>query len=248
MESQNGSEPGRRRSPTGWAGAGSPAGVPVAGPPGAAAAERRGRAGHAGTHLTLAASADEPSDCYLFVEPRSTAGRTTVLTTLSPLPRRWCWLVRLGLWLRSRRGPDARMRELSFIHYAHWVLIDRFPLAQRRTRYSYLLFQSSFNGSWGSYLDTFAVLGHRTMALIWGTCFGFPGAMPPGPFRRYIRRNDLGLDHLYCAYPEASATEVAAALAVREQFRALVLPAACADASTLAAAWRQFVHRAQRDL
>jgi hypothetical protein len=216
--------------------------------PAAGAPDGRGRTG-TGAHLALAAPVDEaPADSYLYVSPRSTAGRTAVLTTLSPLPRRWSGPLRLVLWLRSRRGPDPTLQEMSFIHFAHWVVINRFPLEERRTRYAYLLFQTSFNGTWGSYLDAFAVLGARTMALIWGSSFGFPGALPPGPFRRYIQTNDLSLDHLYAAYPEASATEVGSALRVSELFCQQVLPAAGRDAATLAAAWRQFVQRAQRDL
>jgi hypothetical protein len=229
MDTQNGSEPATP--------------LPATALPGP------GLSGRAGAHLTLATSAaDPPADSYLYVSPRSTAGRTAVLTTLSPLPRRWSGLLRLVLRLRSWRGPDPALQDLSFIHCAHWVVISHFPRAERRTRYTYLLFQSSFNGTWGSYLDAFAIFGARTMALIWGTSFGFPGALPPGPFRRYIQDNDRSLDHFYCAYPEASATEIAAALRVRDLFGEHVLPAAGSEPAALAAAWRQFVQHAQRDL
>jgi hypothetical protein len=242
MDSQQGSglayqraaaaAPGQRRSgrngPTGLA--------PAPAPPGAADA------------APAAVAADLQDDSYLHVSPGNTTGRTSVLTVLSPLPRRWSGPLRLVLWLKRRRGPDPTMQAMSFIHYAHWVVITRFPDQRRRTRYAYLLFQSNFNGTWGSYLDAFSVVIPKKMALIWGTSFGFPGALPPRPFRRYIQTNDLSLDHYYAAYPEASATEVASALRVSDLFDRLVRPAVDRDPATFAAAWQQFVQNAQRDL
>src|SRR4051794_8536746 len=66
------------------------------------------------------------------------AGRATGLTTLTPLPRLWAAPLKLLLRVKTRLGPDKTLRRLSFIHVAYWVLIDRFPLEQRRSRYSYL--------------------------------------------------------------------------------------------------------------
>lgn len=144
------------------------------------------------------------------------SGRGTPLTVLTPMPRRWVPLLRGFLFLRHLMGAPQDLKRMSFIHFAHWSVLSRFPGQQRRSRYAYLLFRSDFNGAWGKYIDAFSLEIPARMALIWGWSFGFPGALPPEPFRNYIRGNDLEVDHYYAAYPEAGVTEIAAALRVRE--------------------------------
>jgi hypothetical protein len=180
--------------------------------------------------------------------PSGTAGQARALTTLSPLPRRWSWLVRSALWVKRRTGPDPALQRLSFIHVAHWVILDRLPGQSRRSRYTYLLFLSNFNGSWREYIDAFSIAIPGRMALLWGTAYGFPGAQPPLPFVRYIERNQLTPIHYYSAYPSSTATEIASALRVRDRFDADVRPAAGAGDAALAGRWRVFVDAVQRDL
>jgi hypothetical protein len=177
--------------------------------------------------------------------PLNRSGRTTALTTISALPRIWSRPLRWVLRLKTRSGPDRTLRRLSFIHNAHWVLIDRFPREASRTRYSYLLFVSNFNGSWLDYIDTFSTAVSAKMNLIWGSSYGFPGARPPRPFTDMVRANDRTVLHYYSAWPDATATEVASALRVRAA--AAGIPTDRADDETLHA-WRAFVDSAQRDL
>jgi hypothetical protein len=177
------------------------------------------------------------------------AGRATALTTLTPMPRIWSLPLRLLLKVKSRVGPDPTLRRLSFIHAAYWVVIDRFPLEKTRSRYSYLLFVSNFNGSWFDYIDVFSTVVPQKMALIWGTSYGFPGAQPPRAFTHHIRANDRPLEHYYSAYPGATTTEIASALRVDQQFRTeLAAVAAAGDPGRLAQSWRDFLVRVQRDL
>src|SRR4051812_20612192 len=75
-------------------------------------------------------------------------GRSTPLTVLTPMPRRWTGLLRVLLFLRHLMGAPSDLKQLSFIHFAHWSVISRFPGQQRRSRYAYLLFRSDFNGAW----------------------------------------------------------------------------------------------------
>lgn len=180
--------------------------------------------------------------------PSGTAGMSRALTTLSPLPRRWSRLIRLALRIKRSQGPDPMLQRLSFIHVAHWVVLDRFPFERKPARYSYLLFMSNFNGSWREYIDAFSTTIPGRMALLWGAAYGFPGAVPPLPFVRYIERNQLTPDHYYSAYPDATATEVGSALRVAERFDRDVAPAASLDDDQFARAWRGFVDAAQRDL
>jgi hypothetical protein len=185
---------------------------------------------------------------YLLAAAGRPAGRASPLTVLTPLPRRWWWPQRAVLRVRRRLGQSRRLREMSFIHFAHWVTIDHFPGERRPTRYAYMLFQSNFDGSRGGYVDAFSVVIPMRMALLWGSSFGFPGARPSGPFRRYIHHNDIPVDHYYSAYPDASVAEIGSALRVDELFRAGVQPVIDTDAHTFATAWRRFVEAAQRDL
>jgi hypothetical protein len=180
--------------------------------------------------------------------PSGTSGQSRALTTLSPLPRRWSWLAHLALAIKRRQGPDAMLQRLSFIHVAHWVILDRLPGQRTPSRYAYLLFMSNFNGSWREYIDAFSIAIPGRMALLWGTAYGFPGAQPPLPFVRYIERNQLTPVHYYAAYPEATATEIASALRVSERFASDIEPARQQDDARFAAAWGAFVDAVQRDL
>jgi hypothetical protein len=172
-------------------------------------------------------------------------GRSTPLTVLTPMPRRWTGLLRGLLFLRHLMGAPSDLRQLSFIHFAHWSVISRFPGQQRRSRYAYLLFRSDFNGAWSKYIDAFSIRIPRRMALIWGWSFGFPGALPPGPFRHYIAANDLPVDHYYSAYPDSGVTEIAAALRVREAFERHLGDTAVEG---FPEAWRRFLDEVQEDL
>lgn len=156
----------------------------------------------------------------------------------------------LALRFKRFQGPDPTLQKLSFIHVAHWVILDRLPGQRARSRYAYLLFMSNFNGSWREYIDAFSVAIPRRMTLLWGAAYGFPGPTPPLPFVRYIERNQLAPVHYYAAYPEATATEVASALRVRDRFEADVaaIDAAIAADARFAHAWRGFVDTVQRDL
>jgi hypothetical protein len=176
------------------------------------------------------------------------SGRSMALTTLTPLPRLWTRPLRLVLRLKSMAGPDKALQRLSFIHVAHWVVLDRLPHQPRTPRHSYLLFVSQFNGSWRTYIEAFSTAIPRRMVLLWGTSYGFPGALPPRAFLGYIERNDLPLDHFYSAYPEATATQVGSALRVAQRLRRDVLPAAERGGAHLGHAWRTFLEHVQRDL
>ena len=175
----------------------------------------------------------------------SLAGRGTPLTVLTPMPRRWVPLLKGFLFLRHLMGAPRDLKRMSFIHFAHWSVIPRFPGQQRRSRYAYLLFRSDFNGAWGKYIDAFSLEIPARMALIWGWSFGFPGALPPEPFRRYIAANDLDVDHYYSAYPDAGVTEIAAALRVRDAFERHV---GDTPPESFPEAWRRFLDEAQEDL
>jgi hypothetical protein len=175
-------------------------------------------------------------------------GRARALTVVAPVPRRYVPVLRLALGIKRRLGPDPALQRMSFIHSAHWVLLEHLPGESRPTRYAYLLFASNFNGSWRDYIDAFAIAVPRRMTILWGGSYGFPGPHPPTPFVNYIERNQLAPAHYYSAYPDASATEVASALRVRDRLRHELLPALSQGDQRVAAAWRRFLTHVQRDL
>jgi hypothetical protein len=194
-------------------------------------------------------AAGDPIDPVVVAATTGTAGRARALTVISPLPRVWAPLLKLVLRLKRMQGPDPALLRMSVIHAAHWVVIDRFPGEPRKRRYAYLLFVSNFNGSWREYIDAFATAVPGRMSVIWGTSYGFPGPRPPVPFVNYIERNQRTPSHFYSAYPQASATEVASALRVDDDFRATVSPEAGADdPAALKDAWDAFLVQRQRDL
>ena len=102
---------------------------------------------------------------------------------------------------------------LSFIHYARWAVIERFPDGNggERLNHSYLFFESNFNGTWDQYIDAFSEVVALRMKAIWGTSFGFPGPLPVEPFKEYIRRNEFVANHYWSAYPGATTTEIVSA-------------------------------------
>ena len=184
----------------------------------------------------------------------NTCGRATAMTVLTPIRPGLVRLTKLGFFL-PRKIPwmTKALRKLSFIHFARWSFIDAIPdngLPQRpeRPRYSYLYFESNFNGTWDDYIDAFSYIMPVRMRLIWGTSFGFPGAKPVGRFKAYITHNEFEADHFYGAYPEHTASMVLASLSVNDKFEAFKDEKANLAPAEFAAAWRQFVQAAQTEL
>ncbi len=154
------------------------------------------------------------------------AGRATALTVLSPIKPGWPVFLRLRFWIVGRFPALTKdLRKLSFIHFAYWAIVGKFPYngpPQREDRfhYKYLLFESNFNGMWDEYIDAFSAVLPDRMKRIWGSSYGFPGPVPVGPFKDYIRNNEFEASHYYSAYPQASATMIKGSLALQRRFSA----------------------------
>ena len=182
------------------------------------------------------------------------AGRARALTVLSPVKRGW------PLWLRLRffvvgRIPrlTAPLVKLSFIHFAHWTLVDRFPhngppQEVDDIHYRYLLFESNFNGMWEEYIDAFSAVLPDRMKKIWGSSYGFPGPVPVGPFKDYIRRNEFEASHYYSAYPQATTTIIVGALALQQRFSAFAKEAHDASPDEFMMAYEALLTDVQRYL
>ena len=176
--------------------------------------------------------------------------RATPLTILSPVPWWWARWIRFS-WRFAQHIPFVTrpLRELSFIHFARWSVISRWP-ADRQTRRDRaaprsLLFLTSFDGSDIQYIEAFVrVVPWRINGLYWGAK-GFPGPRRFAPVRDYIVEHSHPVDHFWMAYPEASTTMVQQALELRETYDAFKPRLDAADAESFGDEWQRFLTRAQ---
>ena len=118
---------------------------------------------------------------------------------------------------------QADLKNLSFIHFARWVIIGRnqFPyISPQQPRedlhYDYLIFFSNFNGTWNQYIDAFSAVLSTGLNWIWRWSEKFPGSVPVTPFKGYINRVQFDTDYYYNAYPRAATNDVKAALRVQD--------------------------------
>jgi hypothetical protein len=184
-------------------------------------------------------------------EDRNVAGHAVALTVFSTV--RWWGRIELPLfflWIRRRRGSLGRLRRLSFIHAARWSIVYRLPYngppqPRRRLNHPHLYFESNFNGGWEEYIDAFSYVLRPGMWALWGSSFGFPGALPPGPFKAYIKRNSFDASHYYSAYPDGTTTMALGALKLTPQLAELRRRAKTMTPEQFAVAWRTFLTEMQ---
>ena len=177
----------------------------------------------------------------------------TPLTVLTPVPLWWSLWVRFTWLVAAVAGGfvQRRLRALSFIHFAHWSLVSRWPRdatvsadeAAPRT----LVFLTNFDGSDIQYIDAFVrVVPHQIEALYAGAR-GFPGARRFRPVARYIADHSHRVDHFYAAHPEATTTAVAQSLLLHDLFAEFERRVADADdeRGRFAREWGMFVTAVQ---
>jgi len=147
------------------------------------------------------------------------------------------------------------LKNLSFIHFARWVIIPRssFPrLSEKQPeenlRYDYLLFFSNFNGTWNQYIDAFSAVLSKGLDLIWRWSEKYPGSTPVSPFKVYIARVQFDTDYYYNAYPKSSTNDVKAANRVQDAVREFEKTAASLSPAEFENAYLNFVLRVQPDL
>ena len=176
----------------------------------------------------------------------NTLGRASALTVMSGVKPIWIPLLKI-LFLIARLFPAllGTLRRLSFIHFARWTLVREIPPGRsgkkEDLRHAYLFFESNYNGTWSQYIDAFSYVVPQHIEAIWKSSYGFPGALPSHPFKRYITENEYPAEHYYSAYPQASATMVLAALELRRDLDRLRRQAKSMSAEEFDGAWRRFL-------
>lgn len=182
---------------------------------------------------------------------RDVDGQAVALTVFSTM-REWgrIELPLFMLSLRLRPGSLGDLRKLAFIHAARWSIVYRMPYngppqQRRRLNYPHVYFESNFNGGWEEYIDAFSYVLRTGMWAFWGSSYGFPGALPAGPFKEYIRKNEIEASHYYSAYPDGTATMVLGALELAPRLADLRKRAEAMTPEQFDKAWREFLTEMQ---
>src|SRR5271155_640304 len=110
------------------------------------------------------------------------------------------------------------LKNLSFIHFARWVIIKRgqFPWLggkqpHENLEYDYMIFFSNFNGTWNQYIDAFSAVLSTGLNAIWLWSEKFPGSVPVTAFKGYIALVQFDTDYYYNPYPCSATNDVKAA-------------------------------------
>jgi hypothetical protein len=178
-------------------------------------------------------------------------GKATAITVLTPV--KW-WgppILSVVFWAgRHFEATLEKLQTLSFIHYARWALIVRFPDGDggERLSHPYLFFESNFNGTWDQYIDAFSEVVAIRMKAIWFTSIGFPGPLPVEPFKQYIRHNEYVANHYWSAYPGETTTEIISAAKVEAALTEFQRGSAGLGPDAFQAAYHKLLTAVQGDL
>ncbi len=174
-------------------------------------------------------------------------GRMTGLTLLTPVRPSWLLFLRLGFFVSwHAKVFNRHILQFNFIKFVRWTVVRDLP--GEGLSYSYMLFESNFDGPWQHYIDAFAYVIPKDIRLTWGRGINFPYPPPSEPLKAWIARNSMEGGTYYCAYPQASTRMVRSALNVRERFLPLAREAERMSPEEFAAAYERFLVEAQADL
>jgi hypothetical protein len=178
----------------------------------------------------------------------NTIGRMTGLTLFTPVRPRWVPVLKAAFWA-GKFVPFAQKHilQFDFIHFVRWTLVRRLPGGER-LNYTYLFFESNFDGPWQHYIDAFAYVIPKDIRFVWGRGPAFPSPPPAEPLKAWIAHNSMEGGTYYCAYPEASTRMVKGALEVRERLDALRAGAAKMTPEQFEQAYRRFLNDTQAHL
>jgi len=171
----------------------------------------------------------------------------TPLTVLTPVPLWWSLWVRATWLVAALAGGlvQRRLRDLSFIHFAHWSLVRRWPgdpaVSRDRAASRTLVFLTTFDGSDIQYIDAFVRVVPDQIEALYGGARGFPGPFRFRPVARYLEECSHRVDHAWAANPDATTTVIAHALDLRARFEAFERRVAGADAERFAREWKAFL-------
>jgi hypothetical protein len=184
-------------------------------------------------------------------DPANVDGQAIAITVFSTV--KWIgrlWLPILFWFATTFPRASGTLARLSFIHFARWTLVRGIPYngppqQREKLNYPHLYFESNFNGGWEEYIDAFSHILTRGMKFFWGTSYGFPQPLPTGPFKTYIKDNEIVASHFYGAYPDATTTMILSALELAPKLAAFKERAANMSAEAFADQWLLFLGEVQ---
>jgi hypothetical protein len=181
-------------------------------------------------------------------KPGNTIGRMTGLTLFTPVRTQWAPVAKSAFWL-GRYIPMAQKHilQFNFIHYVRWTHVNKLPDGQK-LNYTYLFFESNFDGPWQHYIDAFAYCIPNDIRFVWGRGINFPAPPPAEPLKAWIAANSMEGGTYYCAYPEASTRMCKSALEVKARLDILRAGAASMSPEEFKAAYEQFLTETQAHL
>jgi hypothetical protein len=94
----------------------------------------------------------------------------------------------------------------------------RFVIFDNDTR---VIFASTFDGTWESYIDDFATILPDEIDLLFQECAGYPGIHAPN-IKDWIASQQVTAVGFYSAYPDASVRDVWKALKTKKAFDVLL--------------------------
>jgi hypothetical protein len=183
-------------------------------------------------------------------------GKAYAMNAITPMkPWKTPLLKFLFFLLGSIKPLQNDLKNLSFIHFARWVVIRRhqFPrLSEKQPReslrYDYLLFFSNFNGTWNQYIDAFSAVLSHGLNMVWRWSEKFPGSRPVTDFKRYITLVQFDTDYYYNVYSRASTNDVKAALRVQDALDQFAQSSQSLSPADFEKAWLEFLVQVQSDL
>jgi hypothetical protein len=179
--------------------------------------------------------------------PGNEIGRMMGLTLFTPVRRQWLPFLRLAFLVSwHAKVFNRHILQFNFIKFVRWTIVRDLP--GEGLNYSYMLFESNFDGPWQHYIDAFAYVIPKDIRLTWGRGINFPHPPPSEPLKAWIARNSMEGGTYYCAYPQASTRMVRSALNVRRRFAALVRDAEHMSPEEFQAAYERSLVDAQADL
>jgi hypothetical protein len=183
-------------------------------------------------------------------------GKAYAMNAITPMKPWKTPALRVFFFILGAIPPlQAALKNLSFIHFARWVIVGRnqFPRVGPRQpgenlHYDHLIFFSNFNGTWNQYIDAFSAVLSTGLNAIWRWSEKFPGSVPVTPFKDYIRQVQFDTDYYYDAYPRAATNDVKAALRVQNAFNDFAKTSQGLSLADFEKAYLEFLVRVQGDL
>ena len=139
-------------------------------------------------------------------------GQASEFTIICPLKpggaQRMRELLREGFTGQRQKNTDR----IGTVHDLRFVIFDND---------SRMIFASTFDGTWESYIDDFASILPDEIDLLFHECVGYPGIHSP-EIKAWIVAQQVQAVNFYSAYPDATVREIWKSLQVKRTFDALL--------------------------